>query len=73
MKLSLKSHSRWSQISSILKKTRRTLERCRISAKQLVGREEPKHALLEVFIALILFWAETSKYMREVPVNDPGE
>ena len=54
---------------AILKKTRSTLGLCKKCTELFDNNqenEEMKQALLDVFTALIRFWAEASKHMREM-------
>lgn len=53
------------QISRMLKSTRRILERCKTSAEIFEQNEELKQALLDVMVAIVLFWAEASRIMRD--------
>ena len=53
-------------MSAILKRIRRTLTKCKASLEMFDNNQEMRQALLDVFIALILFWAEASKHMREM-------
>ena len=50
----------------ILKKTRRALSQCKDTAEIFQDSTEMRQALLDVFVALIYFWAEASKNMREM-------
>ena len=52
-------------MTEMLKKTKRVLEKCKISAEEFASQSELRTALLDVFVALIRFWAEISSYMRE--------
>ncbi|KAI9823783.1 MAG: hypothetical protein M1832_002340 [Thelocarpon impressellum] len=66
IELSLHSQRRWVQMAGIFKKARRPLERCKVSAEVFEASDELKSTLLNLFATLIQFWAEASKYMREM-------
>lgn len=56
----------------MLKDIRRLLSRCKVSADIFEQTDELKQALLDVMVALIRFWAESSRIMRERRTgNDP--
>lgn len=52
-------------MSNMLQTIKRVLERCKVSAEEFASQAELKNALLDAFIALIKFWVEASKLMRE--------
>ncbi|OBT62906.1 hypothetical protein VE03_07906 [Pseudogymnoascus sp. 23342-1-I1] len=69
--MSTQNKGRWQQMSHILQRIRELLQRLQVSADKWGNdsNEQLKQAILDVFKALIFFWAGASRYMRE---HKPG-
>ena len=63
--------SRWKQMSHILRRTHRTLNKCKVSVAMFDESMDIEQALLDVFVALVMFCAESSKQMREMNTGNP--
>ena len=69
--MSLEVEVMWTELNKTFVKTTRTLQRCDAAAHtDFVDNQEFKDNLLAIFIALIKFWAYTSKWMRDQGLLD---
>lgn len=69
IKASLSSSATLSRIVKMLNKIRNILARFSSFARALQDQKEMRHAIVDVFVALINFWVEAVRYLRRTPLG----
>ncbi|MCJ1413638.1 hypothetical protein MMC19_007760, partial [Ptychographa xylographoides] len=70
IELSLQDGQRWAKMQAMLERATTSLRLCRHTAQWADIDEELRNVLLKMFKSLILFWANSAKFMRTNPLSN---